>query len=725
MKRFAKTRNFLLYLFVVVVVAEARNLAEPLVSDGVDEVETGSRPSNLFLKETDYVSSSDGDEECYCEQMYGFLPCSSSVYGNIFLILVYEYLLFRGESYLGYGGEQMFKILGPGFFGASAFQILGALPESLILLASGLMNTKEVAQEYAYTGVGLLAGSSILLLTLIWGTCLIVGSHHLYNNGPHYSILPTNSNSIILSFHKLLHSLTGYGITTDQETSYTARIMVVSVTPFLIIQLLKIFPPAAKLPLIFIAFTISLLFLLCYFFYQFFQPWIQKRRLEFVKHEHLILKILQHVQKHAIGRILTHDGAPNVHAIRRLFEELDKDGDDCVSASELKALLVEVKFTKSQINKEKAIEDIMKEFDIDCDRKITRNEFLDGFTKWLDQAKEALDKRYYSQKSLSDIYRVFQPWIENKRKEREMNENLISELLSHFQSNTIGSLLTDDGKPDTTAINRLFETIDKDGDNCISQQELEEVISDVKFGTVPLNPNEIVAKVIEELDTSGDCKIDQDEFVNGISKWLKTSQKEATSTPSSNQAQDDFYQQTWEETDKLVDEEKSNGVGDNASKQAWVEAILYMVLGIIILGFLAEPLIHSVQSFSKAANIPSFFISFILVPLTTNARVASAAIAAAWRKKPRTTSLTFSEIYSGALMNNVVGFAVLLALVYARGLSWEFSGEVLVVLMVCLVMGLIASFSSNFPLWMSFLAFVLYPLSLFLVYFLNDVLNYV
>ncbi|KAK8973574.1 hypothetical protein V6N11_030764 [Hibiscus sabdariffa] len=673
MKSVAKTRNFLLYLFVVVVVAEARNLAEPLVSDGVDEVETGSRSSNLFLLETDYVSSSDGDEECYCEQMYGFLPCSSSVYGNIFLILVYEYLLFRGESYLGYGGEQMFKILGPGFFGASAFQILGALPESLILLASGLMNSKEVAQEYAYTGVGLLAGSSILLLTLIWGTCLIVGSHHLYNNGPRYSILPTSSNSIILSFHKLLHSLTGYGITTDQETSYTARIMVVSVTPFLIIQLLKIFPPAAKLPVIFIAFAISLLFLLCYFFYQ-------KRRLEFVKHEHLILKILQHVQKHAIGRILTHDGAPNVHAIRRLFEELDKDGDDCISASELKALLVEVKFTKSQINKEKAIEDIMKEFDIDGDSKITRNEFLDGFTKWLDQAKEALDKRYYSQKSLSDIYRVFQPWIENKRKEREMNENLISELLSHFQSNTIGSLLTDDGKPDTTAINRLFETIDKDGDNCISQQELEELISDVKFGTVPLNPNEIVAKVIEELDTSGDCKIDQDEFINGISKWLKTSQKEAT-TPSSNQAQDDFYQQTWEETDKLVDEEKSNGVGDNASKQAWVEAILYMVLGIIILGFLAEPLIHSVQSFSKAANIPSFFISFILVPLTTNARVATAAIAAAWRKKPRTTSLTFSEIYSGALMNNVLGFAVLLALVYARGLSWEFSGEVLVVLM--------------------------------------------
>ena len=32
------------------------------------------------------------------------------------------------------GGEQIFKILGPGVFGASAFDILGALPESLILV---------------------------------------------------------------------------------------------------------------------------------------------------------------------------------------------------------------------------------------------------------------------------------------------------------------------------------------------------------------------------------------------------------------------------------------------------------------------------------------------------------------------------------------------------------------------------------------------------------------
>ncbi|XVE50149.1 hypothetical protein DITRI_Ditri01bG0138700 [Diplodiscus trichospermus] len=715
MRNIAKTIHFCLALFIVIIVVEARSLPQtssPLISDGVDHIQASHYSSNLFLKET------DSSEEC--EQLYGFLPCSNSIYGHLFLILVYEYLLFHGESYLASGGEQIFKILGPGFFGASAFHILTALPEALILLASGLMNTKEVAQEYAYTGVGLLAGSSILLLTIVWGTCLIVASQDVYN-GAQYSIIPTNSNSIILSFNKLLHLWTGSGITTDPETGYTARIMVFSVTPFLIIQLLKIVPSAAKQPVMLITLIISVIFLLLYFFYQFFQPWIQKRRLEFVKHEHLILKILQHVQKHAIGRILTHDGAPNVNVIRRLFEELDQDGDDYIAPSELKELLLEVKLTGSHINKEKAIEDVMKEFDLDGDQKITKDEFVNGFSKWLEEAKKAMDKRYYSQKSLRDIYLVFQPWIENKRKEREMKKDLISEMLSHFQSSSIGSLLTDDGKPDTPAIKRLFEKIDKDGDNCLSKQELKELISDVKFGTVPWNANEAVAKVFEELDTSGDKRIDQEEFINGISKWLKTSQKEAAS--SSIESPDDIYQKTWEETDKLVDEERSNVVV-NASKRAWIKAIMYMVVGFIILAVLAEPLIYSVQSLSEAASIPSFFISFILVPLTTNARAATSAITAAWRKKSRTTSLTFSEIYGGVFMNNILGFSVLLALVYARGLTWEFSGEVLVVLIVCGVMGLIASFRSSFPLWMSLLAFLLYPLSLLLVYVLNDVLNY-
>jgi Ca2+/Na+ antiporter len=83
------------------------------------------------------------------------------------------------------------------------------------------------------------------------------------------------------------------------------------------------------------------------------------------------------------------------------------------------------------------------------------------------------------------------------------------------------------------------------------------------------------------------------------------------------------------------------------------------------------------------------------------------------------------QIYGGVFMNNVLGCSVLLFLVYARGLTWEFSAEVLVVLITCAIMSLVVSFHSDFPLWTSFMAFLLYPFSLFLAYVFNDVLDYV
>lgn len=70
-------------------------------------------------------------------------------------------------------------------------------------------------------------------------------------------------------------------------------------------------------------------------------------------------------------------------------------------------------------------------------------------------------------------------------------------------------------------------------------------------------------------------------------------------------------------------------------------------------------------------------------------------------------------------MNNLLGFSVLLSLIYFCGLSWRFSAEVLIVLIVSAVTGFTASFNTTFPVWKSFVAYLLYPLSLLLVYVMN------
>lgn len=45
-------------------------------------------------------------------------------------------------------------------------------------------------------------------------------------------------------------------------------------------------------------------------------------------------------------------------------------------------------------------------FDLNHDGKIDVNEFVNGLTKWLDDAKNVLDTRCHSRRSLKDLYEV-------------------------------------------------------------------------------------------------------------------------------------------------------------------------------------------------------------------------------------------------------------------------------------------------------------------------------
>ncbi|KAI4322989.1 hypothetical protein L6164_022633 [Bauhinia variegata] len=707
MRKFSRAAAAFFTFIVLVVNVESRFLrsnASELVSDGVD----GDKASSyLFLKGVE-LESSESEKEC--EQMYGFLPCSTSIYGHLFLIFVYEYLVFHGESYLAAGGKQIFELLGPGVFGASAFDILGALPESLLLLASGLSGNKETAQEYATTGVGLLAGSSILLLTVVWGTCVIIGKQKFEPDSGAFNFLN--------SFAGLKSLLTGSGITTNFETTQMARIMVLSVIPPMIMQIPNIFhfSSGPRNLTFLIALLITIFFLILYLLYQIFEPHIHKIiRLEYVEHDHLILKIVQHVPKHTLQSILTENGTPNDSAIMRLFNVIDKNGDGEISASELKELLLRTRLTETKTNDENEVEQVFKIFDQNGDKRISKEEFVNGFKTWLDQTKHALDKKYLSRQKQTNIYQVVKPWIEKKRSEREMRKHVKSELLKQVKSDVVDSLSTKEGTADEPAIQRLFEKIDSNKDHRISQSELKELIMSIKPGMNPEDVEEALGKITQELDIDQDNEISEEEFVAVLKKWLHPSPSHSPLALSVSQEE---IHPIWESVEKVVEENHNKGL------VAWLKAIMNVVVGIAMVSVLAEPLIESVQNFSRSAGISSFFVSFILVPLAINAREASMAFREAGHKKKYNTSETIYEIYDAVFMNNTLGFFAIAILIYVREVSWEFSAEVLVVAIVCAIIGLAASFFSKFPLWTSFCAYLLYPLALILAYVLTHVVHY-
>ncbi|KAG8385478.1 hypothetical protein BUALT_Bualt03G0049500 [Buddleja alternifolia] len=536
---------FLMFSFVINVVNGRTlrlNVSEDLISDGVDAIST--RPPLLNIV-------------CYsprltkCVHIYGFFPCADNIGGYIFQIVVYQYLLIIGGKLILRGSKILFNIIGTGVYGATLFRILTVLPKMAMVIVSGVLNSKENAQTKVSFGVGVYAGSTVFNLTLLWGICVIYGRKEL------------SAMSKCFEAKEKLSQLKDTGTIVDKKTCYTAGIMLVSLIPYIIVQL-TYFPNTlfGTRIVILIALIVSTALLLSYFIYQIYDPWIQQRSLEYSKYENLLAGFLQHVQRHAKEKLVDENGQPNIPVIKGLFCQTDKDADKCITFLELENLIREIQSGKMQVEKDYAISEILKAFDLNSDRRIEEHEFVEGCTKWIHEAKQ----------------------------------------------------LAENG--DSTSRTFIREA--------------------------------------KDFDTDGDSIIDEQEFADGI---------------------------MWGEVDNLVYE-----VGQNESTKfkllRWdfSKSILQVILGLAILTFLSEPLMNSIQQFSDAIGVPSFFISFVIVPVAINARSAILAIFPASQKSSRTSSLTFSEIYGGVVMNNMMGLSTLLAIVYIKDLKWDYSAEVLTIL---------------------------------------------
>ncbi|RWR91752.1 EF-hand domain-containing protein [Cinnamomum micranthum f. kanehirae] len=557
----AKATAFLfLSLFLLLSISSQSRLVPDtssnsnLSSDGIFH-----EPRLLFLESSPPFET--------CKQAYGILPCSTTFWGNLLIVPVYGYFTFSASKYISSGSELLLEILGSGFVGGVFLPIADALPNAIYLDS---LKVKRLLRNRFRLEWGCLLGQPSCFLTLLWGSCVVVGKCDLVNS--------TSSDSQ----DSKRCSLKGSGVTTDAATSHAAKIMIISVIPFIVVQLPKVFHISSGSRIaVLISLFLAVAFLISYCAYQVVRPRIQKRRVEYVKRKHIMSGFIRHMHKTAMGRLLDENGKPNKPVIDKLFHRLDLNHDEHASLEELTALIAGINFLNIDLDKEDAIKKVMV--------------------------------------------------------------------------------------------------------------------------------------LMDDFDSSGDRLIDEKEFFNGISRWLEEAKRSVVQEGSSTKKFDDFHAKTWEEYYETDDSNDENAEGVKTPTRVSIKAGLMLLLGTVIAVAFADPLVDSVTDFSNATNIPSFFISFIAMPLATHSREAMSAIIFARRKKQRTTSLTFSEIYGGVTTNNLICLAVFLALVYVRHLTWDFSAEVLVILIVCIVMGLFTSLSTTFPLWTCFVAYSLYPFSLVLL----------
>lgn len=102
----------------------------------------------------------------------------------LFLFFVYVYVLMIGCNLIGDGSELLEATKYQKLIGPTILPVLGAVPDAAIVFFSGLGND---AQSQIGTGMGALAGSTVMLLTVPWVLCVYGGRVDLIDGKAAYS----------------------------------------------------------------------------------------------------------------------------------------------------------------------------------------------------------------------------------------------------------------------------------------------------------------------------------------------------------------------------------------------------------------------------------------------------------------------------------------------------------------------------------------------------------
>ncbi|KAK9058702.1 hypothetical protein SSX86_023544 [Deinandra increscens subsp. villosa] len=656
---------------------EPNPTSSSMISDGIHDV-------NLENTWTVY-----GEKRC--ESIYGFLPCADTMEEGVFLMFMYTYLMILGEEWIGRGSETLFSLLGNyKVIGGSVFRVLMAFPKIVLVIVAGIYSTESDAEYQVAFGLRMYAGSTLLTLTLIWGIYIYVNRDKLLGKE---SISVEDSSTKCLPLIHKLSLLNDNGVSIDKGTRQIAGMMLLSLIPFVTVELAALIKSPVS---ILFALIVSGVSLVVYFAYQIWDPWLQVRSLAYLRKENLQIRLLYHIGRLAKENLIDEHGNPNFKAFESIFLTADEDKDGCISHHELEVLIEkELKLNKDHISLEYAKTEILIHFDDDKSGKITWLEFKKGCTKWLQKSKENTDTTTNS--VTKNLWKkVKKVAIKNKRENLTQIEMIMPTIMRQVLEKH--DLVKENGDADREKIGELFSQYDRDSDRQINRNEIKDFIKPLLF-RVPLEDGKVFDELAKDFGNGNNDRdnIHRHEFVEGFSKWIHKAIAHDPSIKDPRLAIAKFEKNSWFEIDTPINkpEPKTN--------------IVFLIVGLVMMFVISGGFTQSIQQFSNAAQIPFHLTSFAVFPIAMNAKMVFKSLGAGPRVS-KNASLTFSEVYNGLVMNNLLGLLTLLAIVYAKGLSWTYSNEVLTIMVPCAAVGIFALKRDTYPLWASITAVLLYPI---------------
>ncbi|EGG23641.1 hypothetical protein DFA_05775 [Cavenderia fasciculata] len=228
---------------------------------------------------------------CQCDAvcLNSFWPCSGTVGGMILLMAIYGAILAFGAKIISDGSELLMEVIDAGIIGGLLLPLLSAFPDAMIIIMSGAFSSDP--QTQLAVGIGTLAGSTIMLLTIPWSASMVLARCDLKDNG----------NGAAIDNKCSSFSLTKTGVTVDDDTPTNAKIMILTSISYLIVQgvafaYLKDPERGQGVEKWFalVGFIICFALLILYSVYQVVSPKLQEKKIAEAKRQYLTKQTIHH-----------------------------------------------------------------------------------------------------------------------------------------------------------------------------------------------------------------------------------------------------------------------------------------------------------------------------------------------------------------------------------------------------------------------------------------------
>lgn len=236
-----------------------------------------------------------------------------------------------------------------------------------------------------------------------------------------------------------------------------------------------------------------------------------------------------------------------------------------------------------------------------------------------------------------------------------------------------------------------------------------------------------IEKVFKQADADGSGKVEFDEFVKALIGWALDPKKDYGPGDSSlkrNTVATYMDDAGGDDDDEGEEEDVPEDLSELSPEEQQRRIILrscnLMGVGTLLVLIFSDPMVDVLGDIGRRLNVSSFYVAFILAPLASNASELIAAYNYAQKKTSKAMAISFSSLEGAACMNNTFCLGIFLALVYFKGLAWQFTAETISIVAVQLVMAIIVFAKQTQTMMDAYCIMGLYPVSLLMVWFLEN-----